>query len=83
MKPFKCNVDGCKMAQIGFANETDLKRHHTSCHQDIRTLSEYFKCRHCFGKGKDKPWTRWDNLKKHILDVHGIKETERDKYRVR
>lgn len=74
---------GCKMAVTGFANEGDLKRHHTSCHKDIRTLSDYFMCHHGACKEKRKPWTRWDNMKKHISDVHGIKAESRENYRVK
>ena len=64
-RPFKCPVDGCKFASMGWPTEKELQRHHNDVHS---SKPQIFTCLY-----QGCPYTskRESNLKQHMEKTHG------------
>ena len=74
VKPFVCEVEGCKRDGRGFSTSNDLDRHKKSVHGIVVANSKSYKCAADGCQNKLKVWPRLDNFKQHIDRMHSTED---------
>ncbi len=80
LKPYKCDVPGCKRATEGLSSTSDLHRHVWARHNIGGDSKVKYICLEGDCARKNKTMTRWDNMSAHLRSVHRLDRPVRENY---
>ncbi|CAO2652118.1 Nn.00g004010.m01.CDS01 [Neocucurbitaria sp. VM-36] len=69
-KLFKCDVVGCRRADLGFSTADDLERHVQNVHRTGGITWTHYQCMVEDCTNRNKVWPQLSTFKKHIMEMH-------------